>query len=92
MFHFSVELTVGEQDVNYRNHASVNKYLVFFNKARIAYLAALGYDFDSETINPGLIVAESHCYYKKELGLGAVITVKCRIREINQKSIVMEFF
>ena len=92
MFHFSIDLTVAEEDVNYRNHASFDKYLVFFHKARIAYLAALGYHFDGKTINPGVIATEAHCTYRKEIRLGDGITVECRIREIRQKSLVMEFF
>ncbi|WP_419660077.1 conserved uncharacterized protein related to thioesterase [Desulfosarcina variabilis str. Montpellier] len=90
MFRFSIELTVKEAHVNARQHVSYDKYLVFFQEARLAYLEMLGYHFD---FGPkiGVIATEAHCAYKKELRLGDKITVGCRIREIRKKSFVAEF-
>ena len=87
---FSLELNVQEKDVNARQHVSYDKYFVYFQDVRIAYLANLGYHLDGVT-HIGLIAADAHCTYRKELRLGDVITAKCRIRHIQQKSFTMEF-
>jgi acyl-CoA thioester hydrolase len=90
MFRFSIKLTVKEADVNDRQHVSFDRYFVFFNEARIAYLAMLGYYFDAGP-RSGVIAINAHCAYRKELRLGDEITVGCKIREIKKKSFVMEF-
>ena len=90
MFHFSIQMTVEEKDVNARGHVSFDKYFVFFHETRIAYLASLGYNFDGAP-RFGVIAADAHCTYKKELRPGDVITVECGIREIRQKSFIMAF-
>lgn len=90
MFHFSIELNVEEKDVNARKHVSYDKYFLFFQEVRVAYLATFGYNFD-DADSIGMIATEAHCAYKKELRLGDVIEVKCRIRNLQPKSFVMEF-
>ena len=90
VYPFSLVLTVQEKDVNARQHVSYDKYFVYFQDVRIAYLANLGHHLDGVT-RIGLIAADAHCTYKKELRLGDVITAQCRIRDIQKKSFSMEF-
>jgi len=90
MFHFSIELTVKDNDVNPRQHVSYDKYFLFFQEARIAYFAKFGYNFDG-TGRIGVIAADARCAYKKELRLGDVIEVKCSVGEMKPKSFIMGF-
>lgn len=90
MFQFSINLKVAEKDVNPRQHVSYDRYLVFFQEARIAYLEKFGYDFDGAG-SIGLIATEAHCAYKRELRLGDVIAVGCSVRDIQPKSFIMDF-
>ena len=90
MFPFSIELTVDDKDVNPRNHVSYDRYFVFFQAARIAYLGSLGHNFEGST-TVGLIAIDARCAYKKELRGGDVISVQCRVRELRPKSLLMDF-
>jgi acyl-CoA thioester hydrolase len=87
---FALELKIEDKDVNYRQHVSYDRYFAFFQEARIAYLAKLGHDLDGAP-DVGLIATEARCAYKKELRLGDVITVQCRVQELRPKAVVMGF-
>ncbi len=90
MFPFSISLTVAKEDVNRAQHVSFDKYFVFFHEARIAYFAKMGVDLESDA-EFGSIIADARCTYKKELRIDDVVEVRCRCREIMEKSLVMEF-
>jgi len=89
-FRFSLDFTVKEKDVN-GFHVAYEKYFSFFHEAFVGYFAMFGHKVGSDTSGIGLIVAETRCQYKKELQLGDVINVACRVGEISSKRLLMDF-
>lgn len=89
-FHFSIPVTVRIGDINYGRHVGYQNYLLYFQEARIAYLSHLGFS-ELDICGTGMIVSEVTCRYRRELFLGDVIDVGCRISEIRSKAFVMEY-
>lgn len=89
-FGFEVNLVITHEHVNQRNHVSYDKYFVLFQEARLGYLALCDFLFD-DSQGVGLIAAEAHCVYKKELRQGDHIAIGCRIRTLKPKAFEMEF-
>ncbi len=89
-FKFSIPLTVRIDDINYGNHVGYQIYFLYFQQARIAYLAQFG--FSEFNINGyGMIISEANCRYKQELFFGNDIIVKCKVSELKSKMFIMEY-
>jgi len=87
---FSISLTVRVSDLNYGNHVGHQNFFLYFQEARIAYLAQFGYsELDIE--GHGMIVGEANCKYKQELFLNDRIRIACGIKEIKSKLFVMQY-
>ena len=89
-FKFTIPVTVRIADINYGNHVGYQHYLSYFQEARIAYLARLGFS-ERDIGGKGMIVSDVTCRYRRELFLGDVIDVGCRIPEMKSKAFVMAY-
>ena len=89
-FRFSIPMTVRVSDLNYGNHVGYERYLTFFQEARMGYLARLGCS-ELDLYGAGIIVSEVNCKYKRELNLGDEIEVGARISSIKPKLFKMEY-
>jgi len=86
----TVALRVRVADLNYGNHVGYHCHFLYFQEARIAYLARLGYS-EMDIDGVGMIVAGAECRYKRELLLGDRIQVTCRVSEIKGRRFRMEY-
>jgi len=89
-FRFNIPITVRIGDINYGNHVGHQNFLLYFQEARIAYLRNLGFS-EMDIGGYGMILAEASCRYRRELFLGDVIDVGCRVLEMKSKAFVMEY-
>lgn len=89
-FRFTIPITVRIGDINYGNHVGHQNFLLYFQEARIAYLGRLGFS-EMDIGGYGMIVADVTCRYRRELFLGDVIDVGCRISEMKSKAFIMEY-
>ncbi|WP_373497945.1 acyl-CoA thioesterase [Desulfococcus sp.] len=89
-FKISIPLTVRVSEINYGNHVGYQHYLTYFQEARIAYLGKLGFT-EKDIGGYGMIVSEVTCRYRRELFLGDVVDVGCRVAEIKSKAFIMAY-
>lgn len=75
---FRLKKTVKAEDINYGGHVGNERFLLFAQETRIAFLNTLGH---SETsFGPyGLILAEAHIEYLSELFEGEELTIDLSI-------------
>ncbi len=89
-YKFSIPLTVRAGDLNYGNHVAYYNYLLYFQEARIGYLAQFGCT-ELDIKGFGMIISEARCRYKRELFLGDAIEVYCRVTELTSKRFTMHY-
>ncbi|MBU3948388.1 MAG: acyl-CoA thioesterase [Proteobacteria bacterium] len=89
-FKFSISLKVRIDDVNYGNHVGYQIYFLYFQQARIAYLAQFGYS-ELNINGYGMIISEANCKYKQELFFGDDIIIECRVSELKSKMFIMDY-
>lgn len=89
-FKFSIPLTVRAGDLNYGNHVAYYNYLLYFQEARIGYLAQFGCS-ELDIKGYGMIISEARCRYKRELFLGDAIQVYCSVTDLNPKRFTMHY-
>lgn len=87
---FSIPLTVRAGDLNYGNHVAYYNYLLYFQEARIGYLARFGCT-ELDIKGCGMIISEARCRYKRELFLGDAIRVYCNVTELKPKRFTMHY-
>lgn len=75
---FSFQKTVSAEDINYGGHVGNERFLLFAQETRIAFLKTLGH---SETAfgEHGLILAEAHVEYMSELFEGEHLQIDLSI-------------
>lgn len=75
---FSLQKKVSKEDINYGGHVGNERFLLFAQETRIAFLKTLG---QSETsFGPyGLILAEAHIEYMSELFEGEELSIDLSI-------------
>jgi acyl-CoA thioester hydrolase len=83
-------MTVRAGDLNYANHVSHHNYLLYFQEARIGYLAQFGCT-ELDIKGYGMIISEARCRYKRELFLGDPIQVYCRVVELKLGRFTMHY-
>ena len=89
-YRFSIPLTVRVGDLNYGNHVGHHKFLLYFQEARIAYLAQFGCS-ELDIKGLGMKVTAVQCRYKRELFLGDDIDVYCKVSELKSKRFTMQY-
>jgi acyl-CoA thioester hydrolase len=89
-FKFTIPVTVRVAEINYGNHVGYQHFLSYFQESRIAYLRQLGFS-ERDIGGYGMIVSEVTCRYRRELFLGDLIDVGCRIPEMKSKAFIMEY-
>ena len=87
---FSIPLRVRAGDLNYGNHVAYYNYLLYFQEARIGYLAQFGCT-ELDIGGFGMIISEAQCRYKRELLLGDRIEVYCKVSDIQPKRFTMHY-
>ena len=81
---------VGVSDINYGGHMGNDRALVVFHDARLFYLEERGFS-ESDIGGPGLIMADAHVYFKKEVFRGEELKVYIHIEELRELSFVMHY-
>lgn len=89
-YKFSIPLTVRAGDLNYGNHVAYYNYLLYFQEARIGYLAQFGCT-ELDINGYGMIISEARCQYKRELFLSDAIQVHCKVTELKPKRFTMHY-
>jgi YbgC/YbaW family acyl-CoA thioester hydrolase len=74
-FSFEYTMPVRVTDINYGGHVGNDRYLVFMQEARVAWLAKYGYS-ELSFAGTGLIISQSFIEYKKELKYGDTIKIQ----------------
>jgi acyl-CoA thioester hydrolase len=75
---FSTTRRVTKMDINYGGHAGNERFLLFAQETRIAFLNTLG--FSETAFGPyGLILAEAHIEYLNELFEDEILTIDLSI-------------
>ena len=77
-------------DINYGGHMGNDKALLLFHDARIYFLGLGGYT-EKDIGGPGLIMAEAHIYFKKEIFLDDEVSVYIHIEDIRGVSFDMQY-
>ncbi|MBD3289359.1 thioesterase [candidate division KSB1 bacterium] len=90
-FKFFTEIEVRVSDLNYGGHVGNDRYLSFFQDARIRYLNRFGYSELSVGENIGLIMSESHVVYKAQAFLGDVLKIGVRVSNMGSIKFDMEY-
>jgi YbgC/YbaW family acyl-CoA thioester hydrolase len=89
-YRFSIPMRVRATDLNYGNHVAYYNYLLYFQEARVEYLAQFGCT-ELDIGGFGMIISEAQCRYKRELVLGDRIEVFCNVSEIHPKRFTMHY-
>lgn len=89
-YRFSIPLRVRAADLNYGNHVSYYNYLLYFQEARVGYLAQFGCA-ELDIGGVGMIISEVQCRYKRELLLGDHIEVFCKVSDIQPQRFTMHY-
>ncbi|MGD9007712.1 MAG: thioesterase family protein [Desulfobacteraceae bacterium] len=89
-YKFSIPLTVRAGDLNYGNHVAYYNYLLYFQEARVGYLAQFGCT-EMDIKGYGMIISEARCRYKRELFLGDAIQVYCSVTELKPKRFTIHY-
>lgn len=89
-FHIPYRVRIG--DINYGGHVSNAAVLLYFQEARIGYLAQLG-PFSELDVGEGcgLILPEARVRYLAEMFLGDELRVGARIEELGRTSLRMAY-
>lgn len=77
-------------DINYGGHMGNDKSLLLFHDARIHFLEGLGFS-ESNIGGPGIIMAEAHVFFRREVFRGDELSAYIHIRDIRELSFVMHY-
>jgi YbgC/YbaW family acyl-CoA thioester hydrolase len=89
-YNFAIPLTVRVADLNYGNHVGHQNFLLYFQEARMAYLAQFGCS-ELDIKGYGMMITAIQCRYKHELFLGDEIEVYCKVCELKSKRFTMQY-
>ncbi len=78
------EIRIG--DINYGGHLGNDKALLLFQDARIRFLESLGFSERSIGDRAGIIMAEAHIYFRKEVFLHDTLYADVSVTEVNNSS------
>jgi acyl-CoA thioester hydrolase len=86
-FPIVVEVDVRYRDLDTFNHVNNAVYLTYFEQARVAYFAELGWNARDDSV----VVARAEVNYRRAIVLGQRLRVGCRVARFGTKSYVMEY-
>ncbi len=90
-YNFSTELDVRIDEINYGGHLGNDKYLSFFQEARLRYLKK----FDCSELSIGdetsLIMSQAHVNYKSEVFWGDRLKIFVRISQLEKIRFRIEY-
>ncbi len=91
-FRFTLPYVPRIADINYGGHVSAAAVLLYFQDARLAYLAHLG-PFSERHLDEGctIILPEIRVRYRAEMFLGDALEIGVRIDELRGASFVMSY-
>ncbi|MBP6977105.1 MAG: thioesterase family protein [Bacteroidales bacterium] len=78
------EIRIG--DINYGGHLGNDKALLLFQDARIRFLESLGFSEKYIGDQAGIIMAEAHVYFRKEIFLHDTLTADVSVGEVTNSS------
>lgn len=81
---FSTQLTVGIDDINYGGHVGNDRFLLFFQEARLRFLAGFGMSEAAVTPELGLIMTEARVRYLAQVGYGETLTIQVTVADIQK--------
>lgn len=87
---FSGSFTIRVGDINYGGHMGNDKALLLFHDARINFLEQVGFS-EGNIGGPGLIMAEAHVFFKKELFRGDEVKTYVNIENLRSVSFEMHY-
>lgn len=87
---FAGSSTIRVGDINYGGHMGNDKALLLFHDARINFLEQVGFS-ESNIGGPGLIMAEAHVFFKKELFRGDEVKTYVHIENLRSISFEMHY-
>ena len=82
-----VEVDVRYRDLDTFNHVNNAVYLTYFEQARVAYFAELGWTSRDDSV----VVARAEVNYRSAIVLGQKVRVGCRVARFGNKSYTMEY-
>ena len=86
-FPIVVEVEVRYRDLDTFNHVNNAVYLTYFEQARVAYFAELGWTSRDDSV----VVARAEVNYRRAIVLGQKVRVGCRVARFGNKSYTMEY-
>ncbi|WP_287372832.1 thioesterase family protein [Oceanithermus sp.] len=86
-FPIVVEVDVRYRDLDTFNHVNNAVYLTYFEQARVAYFARLGWTSRDDSV----VVARAEVNYRRAIVLGQKVRVGCRVARFGNKSYTMEY-
>lgn len=89
-WHFGLTAQARWSDLDGFSHVSHRTHLVWFEEARNAYLAALGFPLVSADV-PGPVIRELACSYERSLGFGDGVVVTARTAWFGRTSFGMDY-
>ena len=87
---FSGSYTIRVGDINYGGHMGNDKSLLLFHDARIHFLGQHGFS-ESNIGGPGLIMADAHVFFKKELFLGDEVSIYIQATDVTTVSFILQY-
>lgn len=87
---YAGSFTVRIGDINYGGHMGNDKALLLFHDARIRFLEERGFS-EGNIGGPGLIMADAHVYFRKEVFRGDELKVYIHIEDLGELSFVMHY-
>lgn len=81
---FSTQLTVGIGDINYGGHVGNDRFLLFFQEARLRFLAGFGMSEAAVTPELGLIMTEARVRYLAQVGYGETLSIQVTVADIQK--------
>ncbi len=91
-FRFFTPVKVRYNDTDAQGHVYFGQYYTFFDEGVEAYLAAIGYDYQTMLANDvDFVYAESHCVYKASARWPEILHVYTRLGHLGNRSVRFEF-
>lgn len=89
-YRFSIPVQARIADINYGNHVGYEVFFSYFQDARIAYLDQFGFS-ERDIAGFSMLVSDANCRYKREIFLGDILLVYCRVSQLKKKSFLMTY-
>ncbi|MDX1522721.1 MAG: thioesterase family protein [Anaerolineae bacterium] len=91
-FKFFTPVKVRYNDTDAQGHVYFGQYYTFFDEGVEAYLAAIGYDYQTMLAEDvDFVYAESHCVYKSSAKWPEILHVYTRLGHLRNRSVRFEF-